>query len=55
MGGNPARDASRLPKDFPNGLTTIARVFACHQAFIEIKSPAAFENKIGQNSQSRQK
>jgi hypothetical protein len=26
QGGNPARDASRLPKDFPNGLTTIARV-----------------------------
>jgi hypothetical protein len=44
QGGNPARDASRSPKDFLNGLATIARVFACHQAVIEITSPAAAEN-----------
>ena len=50
QGGNPARDASRSPKDFPNGLTTIARVAGRHKIVFEIKSPA--ENKT---SQSRQK
>src|ERR1700757_1562897 len=50
QGGNPARDASRSPKDFPNGLATIAPVAARYQTVTEIKSPA--ENKT---SQSRQK
>src|ERR1700745_1643012 len=50
QGGNPARDASRSPKNVPNGLTTIARVAARHKIVFEIKSPA--ENKIRQNSQS---
>jgi hypothetical protein len=40
------------PKDFPNGLTTIARVAARYQTVTETQSPAAAENKI---SQSREK
>jgi hypothetical protein len=51
QGGNPARDASRSPKDFPNGLTTIARVLARYQTVTETQSPAAAENKIRQSRQ----
>ena len=52
QGGNPARDASRSPKDFPNGLEPIARAAARYQTVTETQSPAAAENKV---SQSRQK
>jgi hypothetical protein len=53
QGGNPARDASRSLKDFPN--SPIARVAARYQTVTETQSPAAVENKFGQNSQSREK
>jgi len=49
QGGNPARDASRLPKDFSNGLTAIARIAARYQTVTETQSPAATENKISQS------